>query len=128
MLVSFNVDNGSREITKHERFYAMKHFSYFVGEGWYRVVSEVSTEGVLVSGYRSPDGKSLVAVAVNGTGTAQSVVLQPEGAGFSKAEGVEVYRSTEGATGERWVSLGRVKAGEVVEMPPRSVVTVRFGR
>ena len=125
MLVSFSMD-GSRDIRKHDRFWAMKHYSYFVGENWKRVEAEASDPAVKLSAYRSPSGASLVAVAVNPTDQARSVVFAPDGAGFAGRGTAEAYRSTEGDSGEHWRALGPVAAGSAVEMPPKSMLTLRF--
>jgi glucuronoarabinoxylan endo-1,4-beta-xylanase len=125
MLVSFSLD-GSREIRRHDRFWAMKHFSYFVGEGWRRVEAEVTDPEVKLSAYRSPSGGSLVAVAINPTDTPRRVVFAPDGAGFKSGGAAETYRSTEGDAGEHWHKLGPLAPGQAVEMPPKSMVTLRF--
>jgi hypothetical protein len=56
------------------------------------------------------------------------VTLVPSGAGFDRLGAAEAYRSTEGDAGEHWRPLGPVPPGRAVEMPPRSMVTVRFAR
>lgn len=127
MLISFNLD-GSKEIRRHDRFWAMKHFSYFVGEGWRRVDAVTSDAAVKLSAYRSPSGASLVAVVVNPTDTARKVVFKPQGAGFDRMSAKESYRSTEGDTGEHWRSLGPVAPGQAIEMPPKSMITIRFAK
>lgn len=125
MLVSFLLDGG-KDIRRHDRFWAMKHFSYFVGEGWRRVDADTSDAQIKLSAYRSPSGDSLVAVAVNPTDTARSLRFSPDGAGFDRLGAAEAYRSTEGDSGEHWRSLGPIAYGQTVEMPPRSMLTLRF--
>ncbi|MBC8134811.1 MAG: hypothetical protein H8F28_02870 [Fibrella sp.] len=125
MLVSFSLDGG-KEIRRHDRFWAMKHFSYFVGEGWRRVDATISDPAVKLSAYRSPAGTALVTVAVNPTDTPQKVIITTVGTGYDRMPAVEAYRSTEGDAGEHWHSIGSVPPGQTVEMPPKSMLTLRF--
>lgn len=120
-LVYYNTQDGSVE--RRERFYAVKHFSAFVGEGWTRVESVFDDPEVKVSAYVGP-GRQLSVVLINPTKAERRVALQPDG-GYAAAT---VYRSTEGEDGEKWRELGALPADRTVELPPRSVATVHYTR
>jgi hypothetical protein len=113
-------------VERRERFYAVKHFSAFVGEGWSRVDADCADSELKTSAYIGPGGTSLVAVLINPTRTERRVTLQPDG-GFEGAES-QVYRSTEGESGERWRGLGALPADRSVTLPPRSVATIRWDK
>lgn len=123
-LVYYNPYDGSVE--RRERFYAVKHFSAFVGEGWSRVDADCAAPDLKTSAYLGPGGASLVAVLINPTRAERRVTLQPDG-GFEGTES-QVYRSTEGESGERWRGLGALPTDRSVTLPPRSVVTIRWTR
>ncbi len=122
-LVYYNAYDGSVE--RRERFYAVKHFSAFVGEGWHRIDAECSDPSVEFSAYVGPGGDELAAVLINPTPQERRVALAVEGERFRGAT-TAVYRSTEGESGERWRDLGPLGADGIVALPPRSVVTVHF--
>lgn len=124
-LVYYNPYDGSVE--RRERFYAVKHFSAFVGEGWRRVEAECADPEVRLSAYLKDGGGALVAVLINPTSAERRVALKPDGAEFRDAMAA-VYRSTEGEDGERWREMGAPGPGGVVVLPPRSVATVKYDR
>ncbi len=124
-LVYYNPDDGSVE--RRERFYAVKAFSEFVGEGWHRVAAECSDPGIKFSAYIGPRKGDLVAVLVNPTNQPHQITLTPDGDAYHDAA-TAVYRSSEGETGEHWHELGALSTGNVVTLTPRSVVTIRFAR
>ena len=65
-LVYFNPTDGSVE--RRERFYAVKAFSEFVGEGWHRVDADCPADPALkLSAYIGPNRGDLVAVLINPT-------------------------------------------------------------
>lgn len=124
-LVYYNPDDGS--IERRERFYAVKAFSEFVGEGWRRVDADCADPAVKISAYVGPASRDLVAVLVNPTGQERRVALTPDGSLFRNTTTM-AYRSSEGESGEHWRTLGALPAGNVVTLTPRSVVTVKFSR
>ena len=124
-LVYYNPDDGSVE--RRERFYAVKAFSEFVGEGWHRVAADCGDPGLKFSAYVGPHAGDLVTVLVNPTGQPHRVTLAPDGDAYRDAA-TAVYRSSEGEVGEHWHELGALPSGNVVTLTPRSVVTVRFTR
>jgi O-glycosyl hydrolase len=110
--VFFNPYDGS--IERRERFYALKHFSEYVGEGWTRVEASLPDPAVKVSAFVNKE--RLVAVLVNPSPVEKKAELTPPG-----YEKPVAHRSTEGDGGERWKEL----TGPVV-LPPKSVVTIRW--
>lgn len=124
-LVYYNPYDGSVE--RRERFYAVKHFSAFVGEGYHRIDADCSDPEVKLSAYLGPDGGRLVAVLINPTDQPKRVLASPDGDAFRNAK-VQCYRSSEGEGGERWRDLGALGADRTVTLPPRSVATVTFDR
>jgi O-glycosyl hydrolase len=126
-LVYYNPYDGSVE--RRERFYAVKHFSAFVGEGYHRIEADSSDPAIQLSAYIGPNGGPLVAVLINPTGTERRIRLALEGGRYqdSKQDAkTEVYRSTEGESGERWRDLGALGADNMVTLPPRSVATIKM--
>lgn len=121
--VYFNPYDGSVE--RRERFYAVKHFSEFVGEGWHRIETECPDPALRFSGYRK-DGQ-LAAVLINSSESERKVTLALEGGDFGQAK-TSVFRSSEGEGGERWRVLGALGSDRVVTLTPHSVVTVKFDR
>lgn len=124
-LVYYNPEDGS--IERRERFYAVKHFSAFVGEGWNRIEAASGDPAVLLSAYVKPANGEMVAVLINPTDQDRRVALAPEGDAYRSAATV-VYRTTQGEGGERWRDLGPLPADNVVTLPKRSVATVRYTR
>lgn len=122
-LVYYNPED--RSIERRERFYAMKHFSAFVGEGWNRIEADCADPAVRLSAYRRRANGELVAVLINPTDGDRRVALSPEGDAYKSAMTV-VYRTTQGEGGERWRDLGPLPAGNVVTLPKKSVATVRY--
>jgi len=124
-LVFFNPYDGSVE--RRERFYAVKHFSEFVGEGWRRIEAESGDPSVRLSAYLKADRSQLVAVLVNATDQEKKVALNPDGTDFANSKTAS-FRSSEGDGGERWHELGALGADHVITLTPHSVVTVKFDR
>ncbi|MES2464573.1 MAG: hypothetical protein V4671_28765, partial [Armatimonadota bacterium] len=126
-LVYFNPTDGS--IERRDRFYAVKAFSEYVGEGWNRVEATCDNPALKLSAYVGPQKRELVVVLINPTNQAQRTTLSPgtgtEGARYRNAS-TDLHRSSEGESGERWRDLGKLPADGVVTLLPRSVVTVRF--
>jgi O-glycosyl hydrolase len=122
-MVYYNPYDGSVE--RRERFYAVKHFSAFVGEGYHRIETECADASVKLSAYISADKKRLVTVAINPTGQEKRVQLTPDGTAFASAT-TAIYRSTQGESGERWRAVGPLPTDRTVVLPPRSIATVTF--
>jgi endo-1,4-beta-xylanase len=121
-LVYYNPEDQS--IERRERFYAMKHFSAFMGEGWNRVDASSSDPAVLLSAYVKPKSRDLVAVLINPTDKERRVVVAPEGNAY-KSVSATIYRTVQGESGERWRQLP-LPADNVVTLPARSVATVKY--
>jgi glucuronoarabinoxylan endo-1,4-beta-xylanase len=121
-LVYYNPEDQS--IERRERFYAMKHFSAFIGEGWNRVEAASSDPAVLLSTYIKPATRELVAVLINPTDRERRVVMAPEGDTY-KGVKATIYRTIQGESGERWRQLP-LPADNMVTLPARSIATVKY--
>ena len=118
--VFYNPADGS--IERRERFYALKHFSEYVGEGWNRVAADCADPAVKLSAYINPDGKRAVTVLVNPTDQDRRIrIAKP----FTNAM-TSVHRSSEGDGGERWRDLGVLPSDGVATLPKRSMLTVAY--
>lgn len=123
-MVYFNPDDGT--IERRERFYAMKHYSAFVGEGWNRVEADCADSPVKISAFVSPDRRELVVVLINPTADEKQVSLGPLD-GFASAT-TNWYRSSQGEDGERWRDLGPLPSDNTVPLIKRSMATIVFRR
>lgn len=119
-LVYYNLSDGSVE--RRGRFYAVKHFSQFIGEGWHRVEAAVPNDGLRVSAFRKDDGKEAALVLVNPTASPVTLKIPASLAGFGLPK---LYRSSETEAGEKFRELGEVKDGTVLLLP-RSVATLHW--
>ena len=122
-LVYFNPTDGS--IERRERFYAVKAFSEYVGEGWNRVEAKCDNAALKLSAYVGPNKRDLVVVLINPTAQPQRTTVTPDDARYKSAT-VDLHRSSEGEQGERWRDLGKYPADGTITLLPRSVVTVHF--
>src|SRR2546422_11709000 len=92
-LVYYNTLDGSVE--RRERFYAVKHFSAFVGEGWTRVETDCGDPELRVSAYIGPV-QQLSVVLVNPTKVERRVTGEPD----RPVRRATNYRASEGVEGE----------------------------
>jgi glucuronoarabinoxylan endo-1,4-beta-xylanase len=122
-LVYFNPTDDS--IERRERFYAVKAFSEYVGEGWNRVETKCDNAALKLSAYVGPEKRDLVVVLINPTSQPQRTTILPDDSRYKNAK-IDIHRSSEGESGERWRDLGKYPTDGVVTLLPRSVVTVRF--
>jgi glucuronoarabinoxylan endo-1,4-beta-xylanase len=124
-----------------DRYYGLKHYSYFINPGYKRVEAGGLDESVKVSAYISPDKSRLVVVALN-TAVSASANLSLTVKGFSGKPSA-MYRSvlpppavtpTEGervgvcGPGERFRMLAAPKPGANINLPSRSIVTIVFDK
>ena len=119
-MVYFDPNTGV--IERRERFYAMKHYSAFIGEGWSRVEAECADSDIRLSAFVQPQQKQAVAVLLNPTDKEKKVALTPP-LGYNSSE---IFRSSQGEDGERWRPLGKQPTDSLVTLPKRSLATVRF--
>ncbi len=124
-LVYFNPYDGSVE--RRERFYAVKHFSAFVGEGWSRVEADCSDPSLKLSAFVGPKNAQLVTVVVNPSGQPVKIEVKLDDPNWLKA-GSNLFRTVEGEGGERWRDLGPLPNDRIITLPPKSVVTVRLDK
>jgi O-glycosyl hydrolase len=119
-MVYFDPITGA--IEKRERFYAMKHYSAFVGEGWNRVETECGDTEIRLSAFVQPTQKQAVAVFINPTDKEKKVTLASP-SGYNNSE---VFRSSQGEDGEHWRPLGTLDKNTPLTLLKRSMITVRF--
>jgi glucuronoarabinoxylan endo-1,4-beta-xylanase len=119
-MVYFDPNTGV--IERRERFYAMKHYSAFVGESWSRVEAECADPEIRLSAFVQPKQKQAVAIFLNPTDKEKKIALTPP-LGYTQSE---IFRSSQGEDGERWRPLGKLPADGTLTLLKRSLVTVRF--
>lgn len=103
-----------------DRYFALKHYAYFLDTGFVRVEATVRRPELRASAYLSPDQKTLVIVVLN-TATTKTYPLDLAVTGFSERR-QRVFRTTE-ALGERF----QEQRG-TVSLPPHSIATVVLDR
>ena len=118
------VDSGNG-IHYEDQYYAMMHFSHFIRPGYKRVSVQVpSSSSLAASAYISPDGKTLVAVLLNTSLTAQAVVgLNFTGFSPSTSSIYMTQFNLPSGTTNPWTNIGSLN-GNTVTMPAESIVTV----
>jgi glucuronoarabinoxylan endo-1,4-beta-xylanase len=135
---SWKLPNG---MAPTDRYFGLKHFSYFIRPGYRRIDASVTVPALKVSAFLSPDGTQLVLVALNtSTTTPASLTLSPQGlSSFAHPRASALYRSvlpppaitpTTGERvgtnrpGERFKFLGSLRPGSSISLPPRSIITL----
>jgi O-glycosyl hydrolase len=109
--------NNAGAYTVGENYYALKHFSKFIDEGYLRVSLSGSDTNLRVSAFLRPDGRRLVVQAVNAGSSARSVNWDLDGAVIAAAEAI---RSTEG---NLYAELGAVEMTTETSLPAQSLTT-----
>jgi O-glycosyl hydrolase len=109
-------------VERRGRFYAIKHFSNFIGAGWHRVDASTTDADVRVSAYKKDDNSEAALVLVNPGTKPLTFKLPPAAIGFKNPK---LYRSTETEAGEKFRELGEVKDG-VVTLLGRGVATLHW--
>lgn len=117
-LVYYNPSDKSVE--RRGRFYAVKHFSNFIGQGWRRIEASLTNDQLRIAAFRKDFGPEVTIVLINPTNSPQTVTLPNQE--FKKSE---QFRSSETEAGEKFRSLGPLVNNEVALLP-RSVVTVHY--
>ena len=106
--------------TINDVYYAVRHFSKWIGVGWQRAAVATSSPFVKASAFVSPDGAQATVVLLNTDVNPHAVTIDPGAFAFASSA---VYRTS--GTDERTTSIGPVDGP--VMMPTRSLVTVTFG-
>ena len=117
--------DGNNATHLEDQYYAMMHFSHFIRPGYKRVSMQVpSSSSLAASAYISPDGKTLVAVLLNTSLTAQAVVgLNFTGFSPSTSSIYMTQFNLPSGTTNPWTNIGSLN-GNTVTMPAESIVTV----
>jgi hypothetical protein len=112
---------GPTDFTLLEPYHAVRHYALHTDPGWVRVdVAVADRPNVLASAWLSPAGDALTVVIVNqGREHPLEIVLDD-----SFATSTVTRTVFDGS--ERFADLGRLPAEGIVNVPPRSIVTVAY--
>jgi O-glycosyl hydrolase len=106
--------------TAQDPYHALRHFAHFTAPGWTRVSATSRLPNLLVSAWASPSQDALTVILINaGTSELRFQLGLPALTGTSS----EITRSVFNGA-ERSASLGEFTADRVLQLPPRSVMTV----
>jgi glucuronoarabinoxylan endo-1,4-beta-xylanase len=103
----------------NDTYYALKHFAKWVDGGWQRIAATPASFVIRASAFMSPDGQSVTLVLLNVDSAEHTVTLDPGAFAFGTSA---VYRTS--GTDERTAPLGPLPAGNIVDLPGRSLATV----
>jgi len=103
----------------NDTYYALKHFAKWIDGGWQRIAVTPASIVIRASAFASPDGQSVTLVLLNTDSIEHTVTLDPGAFTFGTSQ---VYRTS--GTAERTAPLGPLAAGNVIDMPGRSLATV----
>lgn len=116
-LIAFNPRTG--QVSPGNQYYAVKHFSAFVGPGWRRIESSSDDPDVRVCAFRKDRGQELVTVIVNPTSDARIVRID----GIPNGAHTGAFRTTDDRSGDKFAPYTPTTDGKV-ELPPKSVITL----
>jgi O-glycosyl hydrolase len=111
--------NDSVKFTIKPTYYALKQYSYFIGQDWYMVESTTDDTGLRIVGFVSPDNKKLAVVILNITDDVD-ISLNLSINNFSGFKG-EIYRSSQT---ENCVKVGTYKGNDKLKIPKSSITTL----
>ena len=104
------------------QYYAVKHYSYFITNGYRRVETPGNDPNARLSAYLAPDNSRLVLVMINPTATAYAVTNTLNGFAFGTSA---VYQSVgTNAETSQFASLGSAPANLQWTLPGYSITTV----
>ena len=103
----------------NDTYYALKHFAKWIDGGWQRIAATPASIVIRASAFVSPDGQSVTLVLLNTDSAEHTVTLDPGAFAFGTSA---IYRTS--GTDERTAPLGPLPAGNIVDMPGRSLATV----
>jgi len=106
------------------QYYAMKHFSYFITNGYKRVETPGNDPNLRLSAYLSPDSRRLVVVMINTNSTTYAVTNTLNGFTIGSSA---VYQTVgTNAQISQFASLGPAPANLQWTLPGYSITTVVF--
>lgn len=108
---------------RSEEYYAFKHYSGFIHEGYRRVESRGSNNKVKISAFLSPAEDELIIVIVNTMIFEENLKLSI--ADFQIEES-EIYESVFVKGGEKFLEKGSLNNEKRITAPAHSVITVRL--
>ena len=106
------------------QYYALKHFSYFITNGFTRVETPGNDPNLRLSAYLSPDGRRLVEVMINPYSTAYAVTNTIHS--FTIASSMVYQTVGTNAQVSKFASLGSAPANLRWSLPGYSITTVVF--
>jgi len=111
-------ENGPRP-----SYWPAKHFFRYIRPGMIRVEASPEEGDLLVSAYRTPDGRALTCVLIN---TSDEPLTVHGGVGAGAPDAFSVFRSSKD---QKFQAAGGVGGpdGFELEMPPRSITTLQGG-
>jgi hypothetical protein len=113
---------GPTDFTLLEPYYAVRHYALHTDPGWVRVDAAVADRpNVLASAWLSPAGDALTVVMVN-----QGLREHPIELALDDSFATSSVIRTVFDGSERFADLGRLPAEGIVNLPPRSIVTVAY--
>lgn len=115
------VDLATRRITETRRLWALGNYSRFIRPGFVRVEVESPKTGPRVSAFQSPDGQSLVAVAINNSAAPVLAALNLPG-------GYRHLTISETSPEHGLAAVFAGPPGDTLTLAPLSVTTLLFER
>ena len=115
----------------NDRYYALKHYSYFTAPGYRRVEVTAADPRIKVSAFLSPDGRSLTVVALNTAEAPEAKTLALDFRGFAPGEAdTRIYQTRFDPAGANIVpenpfeDRGALSGDHRLTLPPRAIATV----
>ncbi|HLV10352.1 MAG TPA: hypothetical protein VKY40_09090, partial [Halanaerobiales bacterium] len=108
---------------KTDEYYALQHYSKFIGEGYTRVEISGTNNKLKLSAFISPAEDELVIVGLNTLLVEKDIKLNIPGFTYSSSE---VYSSVFPGEEKRFHDEGPLSADNTISIPAYSVVTVRL--
>jgi glucuronoarabinoxylan endo-1,4-beta-xylanase len=103
----------------NDSYYAVRHFAKWIDVGWQRVAAAATASVIRASAFGSPDGQSVTLVLLNTDNNPHAITVDAGTFAFATSA---IYRTS--GTAERTAPLGPLPAGQTVDMPARSLVTL----
>lgn len=104
----------------NDSYYAVRHFAKWIDVGWQRIAATPSVASVIhAAAFASPDGLNETIVLLNSDSGEHAVTVDTGTFAYGTSM---IYRTS--GTDERTAPLGALPAGNVVDMPAKSIVTL----
>jgi glucuronoarabinoxylan endo-1,4-beta-xylanase len=103
----------------NDSYYAVRHFAKWIDVGWQRIGATPGAAVIHAAAFASPDGQNATIVLLNSDSAEHTVTLDTGAFAYGTSM---IYRTS--GTDERTAPLGALPAGNVIDMPARSIVTL----